>query len=318
MKILLSTTSFQDAPGPHHQLLKDSGFEIICHRGPLSEKQMLELVGDLDALLCGDDEISTAVIHQALPKLKVISKYGVGLDKINLETCTANKLPVLFTPGVNHTTVAEHAMALLLALAKNITVTSQNLRAGQWQRPIGYELAGKKIGIFGFGRIGQELAKRAHAFDMEIHAVSRTWPDSFASQYRVQRHTKIESLFEHCDIISLHAGLSDQTLHLINQERLSLARPNLMLINTARAELVNQNDLIQALYSNQILGYATDVLDQEPAPADHPLILHPKVIVTPHIGSRTFESVPRQALRATHNLLNYLSGNPDFIQANRF
>ena len=115
MKVLLTTTSFQDTPGPHHDKLSEAGFELLCERGPLTEARMLELVGDVDAFICGDDEITKAVVDRALPRLKVISKYGIGLDKIDVGYVTEKKIPLTFCPGANHTTVAEHTFALLLA-----------------------------------------------------------------------------------------------------------------------------------------------------------------------------------------------------------
>ena len=120
MRILLTTTSYQDTPGPHHDLLASTDWEITRERGPLPEEKMLELAGEFDGFLCGDDAITEEVINKSLPLLKVISKYGIGLDKINVEHATAKKIPVLFTPGVNHTTVAEHCFGLLLSLTKKI------------------------------------------------------------------------------------------------------------------------------------------------------------------------------------------------------
>jgi D-3-phosphoglycerate dehydrogenase len=318
MRVLLTSTSFQDTPGPHQDLLEAQKFDIQRERGPLPESRMLQLAGDFDAFLCGDDEISKAVIDRALPRLRVISKYGVGLDKIDLHECTKRKLPVLFTPGVNHVTVAEHTFCLLLALTRHLVESANAVRAGQWSRLTGHELFGTSIGLFGLGRIGQEVAKRAAAFGMNIHAVNRHWPNSFADQYRVTRHETIDSMMPKIDVLSLHAGLSDSTRHLVNAARIALAARGLLVINTARAEIVNPSDIIAGLDSGQLAGYATDVLDQEPPPANHPLLKHPKVLITPHIGSRTFESVPRQAMRATMNLVNFLKGNPDFIQANEF
>ena len=120
MKILLTTTSFQDTPGSHHQILEDAGFEIIRERGPLLEKRMLELVGEVDAFLCGDDEITSKVIDHALPQLKVVSKYGIGLDKIDVEYLTAKGIQLTYCPGINHTTVVEHTFALMLALFRKL------------------------------------------------------------------------------------------------------------------------------------------------------------------------------------------------------
>ncbi|HYF36762.1 MAG TPA: phosphoglycerate dehydrogenase [Prosthecobacter sp.] len=318
MRVLLTTTSYQDTPGDHHALLESQGFEIQRERGPLPESRMLELAGGFDAFLCGDDEITKAVLDKALPRLRVISKYGIGLDKIDVGECTARKLPVLFTPGVNHTTVAEHTFCLLLALVRNLVDSANAVRAGQWKRVTGNEIWNKKIGIVGLGRIGQEVAKRAIAFGMEVHGMDIYWPEQFATASNVTRHDSIESLIAGVDVLSLHANLSDSTRHLVNSSRIALAKKGLLVVNTSRAELVHMPDMIAALDAGKIGGYATDVLDEEPPPADHPLLHHPRALITPHIGSRTYESVPRQAMRATLNLVNFLKGEKDVIQANQF
>lgn len=318
MRILLTTTSYQDTPGAHHDLLASQGFEIHRERGPLPESRMLELAGQFDAFLCGDDEITEAVIERALPRLKVISKYGIGLDKINVEHCTKRQLPVLFTPGVNHTTVAEHCFCLLLATVRRLVESANAVSNGQWKRLTGHEIHGKTMGIIGLGRIGQEVAKRALAFGMQVEAMDVYWPQEFAQSHGVQRHENVESLLPQCDVISLHANLNESTRHLIKASSLAHAKKELIVLNTSRAELVHMPDLISALNEDRVAAYATDVLDEEPPPPDHPLLKHPRALITPHIGSRTYESVPRQAMRATLNLVNFLAGHSDVIQANRW
>ena len=139
-RVLLTTTSFQDTPGIHHEMLEKTGFEIVRERGPLPESKMLELAGQFDAYLCGDDALTRAVIQKSLPRLKVISKYGIGLDKIDVKAATDLKVPVLFTPGVNHTTVAEHTFALLLAAVRNLVVEANHTAAGRWTRITGNEV----------------------------------------------------------------------------------------------------------------------------------------------------------------------------------
>ncbi|HRQ90738.1 MAG TPA: NAD(P)-dependent oxidoreductase, partial [Bacteroidia bacterium] len=161
-RILLSTTSYQDTPGPHHALLESQGFEIVRERGPLPESAMLDLAGEFDAFLCGDDAITRAVIDKSLPRLKVISKYGIGLDKIDVAYATEQRIPVLNTPGVNHTTVAEHTFGLLLGLTKKIQENAVDVAAGKWvagwKKPVGHEILGSTMGIIGLGRIGKEVA----------------------------------------------------------------------------------------------------------------------------------------------------------------
>ena len=307
MKILLTTCSYQDTPGPHHELMAAQGWEVVTERGPLSEKRMLELAGQqFDAFLCGDDAITRQVLEKCAPNLKVISKYGIGLDKIDVPATQEMKIPVLFTPGVNHDTVAEHTLLLLLAITKNLVPSVNATKAGKWTRLTGYELFGKRIGLIGLGRIGQEVAKRAHAFGMEVHGFGNFWPEDIAEQYRITRHHDLNTLFEASRIISPHTKLTPESHHCVNSARLGLMPDNSWLVNTGRGELISQPDVIAALDSGKLAGYATDVLDEEPPPADHPLLLHEKVIVTPHIGSRTYESVPRQAMKSLTNLINAL------------
>jgi len=316
-KILLTTTSFQDTPGPHHDKLAASGYEIIRERGPLPESRMLELVGDIDAMICGDDAITAAVLDKALPRLQVISKYGIGLDKIDMAAATERKIPVCFTPGVNHTTVAEHCFCLMLALFRRLAEELEATRAGVWKRLTGHEIMGKRIGIVGLGRIGKEVAIRARAFGMDVSAFDIYWDRDFAEKYQVERLER-EDLFRKCDIISLHTNLSPDTRDMINAESIATMKDGVVLINCARGELVDVPAMVDALNSGKVGGYGTDVLDQEPPPADHPLLKHPRCIVTPHIGSRTFESVERQAGMATDNLLRMLAGEPALAQANSF
>lgn len=316
-KILLTTTSFQDTPGPHHDLLAAKGYETVRERGPLSEARMLELAGDFDAVLCGDDAITRAVLEKSLPRLKVVAKYGIGLDKIDLDSATELKIPVTFCPGVNHTTVAEHTFALLLALCRNLVEEVNHVRNGQWVRITGRELHGKTIGIAGLGRIGREVARRAGAFGLKVLGHGNYWDDSFARENDIIRVSDPDDLFRESDVVTLHTSLNGRTRHMVNAARLALARPGLLLVNCARGELVDSAALLEALRSGHLGGYAADVMDEEPPPPDHPLLTAPRTVITPHIGSRTAENVARQAGMALQNMINVLEGRPALAQANQ-
>lgn len=321
MRILLTTTSYQDTPGKHHDLLAESGFEVIRARGPLTEDEMLALVtadGGVDGFLNGDDAITPKVIDAALPRLKVIAKYGIGLDSIDVNYATSKKLPVLFTPGVNHTTVAEHAFGLMIAASKHFYFHLNTVKAGNWKRQTGSELAGKTIAILGMGRIGKEVAKRAKAFDMNVIGYDVYWDEPFAEQYGVKRYDTAQEALKHANVVSLHMPLLDDTRGLINKNTLASMPDGSLIINTARGGLVVDEDIVAACQSGKLLGYATDVLDVEPIQTPHVFQNVDNIIVTPHIGSRTYESVERQAVRATLNVVNFLNGNDDFIQANSF
>jgi D-3-phosphoglycerate dehydrogenase / 2-oxoglutarate reductase len=316
-RVLLTTTSFQDTPGAHHDMLAKAGYEIVHERGPLPESRMLELAGSFDAFICGDDAITRAVIEKSLPRLKVISKYGIGLDKIDVKSATEFKIPVLFTPGVNHTTVAEHTFMLLLALEKNLAYAIDATRQGQWKRKTGHELLGKTIGIIGVGRIGKEVAIRARAFGMEPLGYDLYWDEAFAKQYQVKRAATLDEIFAASDYISLHTNLTPETRDMISAKTIAKMKKGVIILNCARGEIVHTSDMVEALKSGQVAGYGTDVLDQEPPPADHPLLKLPNCVVTPHVGSRTYESVVRQASCAVENLNLFLAGKKPIAQANQ-
>jgi phosphoglycerate dehydrogenase-like enzyme len=315
-RVLLTTTSFQDTPGVHHDLLAAAGFEVVRERGPLPESRMLELAGQFDAYLCGDDALTHAVLQKSLPRLKVVSKYGIGLDKIDVPAATDLRIPVLFTPGVNHTTVAEHTFALLLAAVRNLVVEANHVAAGRWTRITGNEVCGKTLAIVGFGRIGREVAIRARAFGLRVIGYGNYWDEDFARWHDITRVESFDELLAQADFISLHTKLTAQTRHLIHAGNIGRLRPGAVIVNCARGEILELGALVAALKSGHLKAYAADVLDQEPPPADHPLLGLPNVILTPHIGSRTHESVQRQASCAVENLTRFLSGRTPIAQAN--
>ena len=315
-RILLTTTSFQDTPGEHHDRLAATGWELVTARGPLSEADTLAAVGEVDGYICGDDAITRRVLEKASPRLKVLSKYGIGVDKIDVAACTEMGIPLLFTPGVNHTTVAEHAFLLLLALEKNLLFHCDSTRAGGWKRQTGHELLGKTIGIVGLGRIGREVAIRAKAFGMRPLGYDVYWDEAFAAEHGVTRAATIDEVFAQSDYLSLHTNLTPETRDLVRAETIRRMKPDVIVINCARGEIVNTADMAAALASGRVRGYGTDVLDVEPPPADHPLTHLPNCLVTPHVGSRTSESVQRQALAAVENLVRAMHGEPPLAQVN--
>jgi D-3-phosphoglycerate dehydrogenase len=321
VRILLTTTSYQDTPGEHHRLLDESGLEVVRARGPLSEPQLLELIkeqGPFDATLNGDDAFTPKVIDALEPQLKCLAKYGIGLDSIDVEYATSRKLPVLFTPGVNHTTVAEHAIGLMIAAVKHFWPHMRAVKQGMWKRQTGNELAGKTLAVLGMGRIGKETARRAKAFDMSLLGFDVYWDEDFARELDITRCQTIEQAVEQADVISLHLPATDQTRQMIDSAMIQRMRDSVVIVNTARGTLIDEQAVAEACKAGKIKAYAADVLAEEPMNAPHPFQEIDNIIITPHVGSRTYESVERQAVRATLNVVNFLKGDEDFIQANSF
>lgn len=307
MKILLTSTSFQDYSGTHQERLKQSGFEIVTLRGPVSKEVLIPIMHEFDGIICGDDELSREVIKiGAENKLKIISKYGVGLDKIDLDAAKEFGVPVTNCLGMNHETVSEHTLALILAYFKNIHLEYQITKSGQWKRLVGHEIKGMKLGILGFGKIGKELAKRSKAFGLDVSAYDPYMDEKLASSLNVIVRNGVEELVRDIDILSIHVPLLDSTLGMLNAKTMAEIKENLVIVNTSRALVIDQGWLLSSLENKRIGAYLTDVLDVEPMPEDHPLLKFDNVLITPHIGSRTYESIERQGNMAVDNLLNAL------------
>lgn len=317
MKILVTTTSFQDTPGRHHGILENAGYEIDRARGPLPEAEILNLVGGLDGIICGDDAFTRAVLEKCLPRLKVLSKYGIGTDKIDLPAATDLKIPVTFCPGVNHVTVAEHTFGLLLSLTRQIPAQDAMVKSGGWKRSTGRELDGKTFGILGLGRIGKEVAKRAAAFGMTICAFDLYWDEAFAKQHGVERKASAEDVLRAADVVTLHMNLTDENREFVNAERIAIMKKGAYLLNCARGALIDQAAVATGLKEGHLAGYGADVVEPEPVEKSNPLLSAPNVVFTPHVGSRTYESVERQAVMAAENLLLVLAGEPPHAQANK-
>lgn len=322
MRILVTTTTFQDTPGPHHQLLKDSGHEIVNVRGPVPEEKLLQLVtcnlkgeGGFDGLLHGNDPITRQVIECGLPQLKCLSKYGVGLDTVDVIAAQEHNVPVLFTPGVNHVSMAEHVFALILTMAKDIPAHVQRTKAGRWERQTGVELAGKTLGILGLGRTGMAVAQRAAAFEMCVLAYDVFWNQGFAQEHGITKAQSVEDVFRQADFLSLHIHLTADNRHFLNRQYIDLMKDGAMIINCARGGLIDEADVADACVRGKLAGYAADVLEHEPMRAPHPFQEISNILLTPHVAARTHEASSRQAMMAAENLLRSLRGETPLAQA---
>lgn len=292
------------------QLLLQQGFDIIFLKGPLAAAELVKIIGDFDAILCGDDDITAEVLVKGKEgKLKYISKYGVGVDRIDVGKAKELRIPVTNCPGVNQVSVAELVFSLLLSFARNITAETNITKAGGWQKITGFEIYNKTIGIVGLGAVGREVAKRATAFGLHVLVNTAHPPLDFIQANGYTLCDSVNELSAKSDIITLHTPLTTATNGLINESVINGMKHGAIIINTSRGGLVDTNAVAQGLSSGIIGGYLTDVLDEEPMPKNHPLKDFPNVMITPHIGSRTYESVARQGTLAVENLVNMIAGN---------
>lgn len=307
MKILLTSTSFMDTPGAHHDLLESIGAEIDTLRGPLKEEELLPIIGDYDAIVCGDDEYTRQVLEKGKAgKLRYLSKYGIGLDKIDLKAAKDLGIPVASTPGVNHVTVAEHTFTHILAFFKNYYEEVGYVKEGKWKRLIQHEIYGKRLSIFGLGRIGKELSIRAKAFGLEVKVYDPYADKEFVAKNDLTLCDNLDDLFNNAEIISLHSPLNEETKHVLNAERFAKLHYCPLVVNTARAGLVDKEAVMAALDNKQICGYVADVMWDEPVIPGDPILKYCNVFITPHISSRTYESVVRQGSAAVNNLIELL------------
>ena len=253
-----------------------------------------------------------AAVFEAAPDLRVISKHGVGVDNINIDLASAHGVPVLVATGANAVSVAEHAMALLFAVAKKIVPLDSGLRAGRWEKPgfKGRELAGSRIGLVAFGSIARQMAVYAKAFGMEVVAFDPFCPDEVFASTGVTRAQSLDELISGCDIISLHSPLTDETRNMINAERLARMRPDAILINTGRGGLIDEEALAAALREGRITGAGLDTFAQEPPAADHPFWSEPRLVMTPHIGGVTTAANERVGVDAAQGIIDVLAGRP--------
>lgn len=298
-KVLVTSTSFQDSNGSHHELLAKKKWDLSFMRGPLNEIQLLEIIDKYDGIICGDDSYTQKVLKKGSKgNLKVLSKYGVGLDKIDLEFSKEKGIIVKNCPGINQNSVAEHVLALIFTFSKNIHKQYNSVQNYSWSRTVGFELRGKTIGIIGLGNVGNELALKAMAIGMNVIGYDLNY-----SKKEYYTAKSIFEIYENSDIISLNLPLNNSTHNLINYDIIfNHLRKNPLIVNTSRGGLVNSYHILEGLNKNKITGYLTDVLEDEPVKINEILVGHPNIIITPHISSRTKENIEKQAIQSILNL----------------
>ncbi len=288
-------------PGLRERLEAAVG-EVRYHPGPLPADRLAPLLADADGLLAGLDEITARVLEGAT-RLRVIARYGVGADRIDLAAAAARGVVVTVTPGANANAVAELAIAFVFALARPIVQGRAAAREGRWPAMPGMEVAGRTLGVVGLGRIGSLVAHKARALGMRVLA-----HDPLVRESEDAEVVALAALLPECDFVSLHATLTSETRGLVRRDLLERLKPGAVLINTARGELIDEQDLISALDAGHLRAAALDVLAEEPPRPDHPLLARDDVLITPHMGPHTAESMNAMGRIASEDLITVLSG----------
>lgn len=309
-QVLVTARSFGKVDGAHQDYLAQHGCEthLRAQANPMTAAELRQIIAGYDGVILGLDICDASVI-EAADRLKVISRYGAGVDAVDLEAAARRGIAVTNTPGANRIAVAELTIGMIFALARNLPQAANAARRNQWLRTPGWELAGKTLGLIGLGAIGREVAARATALGMRVLAYDPYTGDDEPGVERVD----LPTLLRDSHVVSLHCAATPETENLINAERIAAMRDGAYLINTARGSLVDESALYQALTSGKLAGAALDVFRDDP-PTDHPLLQLDNCIGTPHLGATTVESAQRMALMAAQNLVAVLRGEPcDFI-----
>ena len=308
MKILVTPTSFSpDSGSPALESLRAFADSLVFNPvgKPLSEDQLIPLLAGCDGCIAGLDYFTARVIESA-PALKVISRYGVGIDRVDLAAAKAGNVIVCNTPGANSQAVADLTFALLLGAARKVPVLDKKTREGQWPKSTGVELYGKTIGILGLGAVGRAVAKRASGFSMKILAYSPSINREYAAANGIIA-ADFDTLTKEADFLCLHLPLTEKTRCIISADVMKSMKKGAIIVNTARGGLIDENAALELLISGHLGGMGLDVYENEPL-LESPLFELENVVLTPHTASHTKEATETMARMSVQNLIDVLSG----------
>lgn len=308
-KALITTVPFGDKNRLPLELLENAGIEYLINplNKKLTEDQLADMVGDFDVIIAGTELITDKVMARA-PKLKLISRVGVGLDGVDLIAAKKRGIKVAYTPDAPAPAVAELTLGMMLMLLRSVHVSNAQMHDGKWQRIFGRRLAEVTVGIIGVGRIGTRVLRRTRAFGTPRILVNDTMPD-----YELNREFKLdwvtkEQIYKEADIISLHLPLTHLTKNMIRREQLLSMKPDAIIINTARGGIVNEADLYDVMKAGHLSGAAIDVFEHEPYAG--PLGEIERCLLTAHMGSMSVDCRTRMEIEATEEAVRFLTGKP--------
>jgi phosphoglycerate dehydrogenase-like enzyme len=322
-KVLITASGFGQTGQQALEILRQAGCQTIIppKLGPLTASELTPLLSEVDAVLASLDDYSATVLGSRDAKsLKIIARWGVGFDAIDIRAATHQGIVITYTPGLLDDSVADYTFALLLALARRVPEGHIAMRNGGWKIAWGNDVGGKTLGIIGLGRIGMAVARRASGFAMRLLAYNPK-PKPEAEKLGV-KFVSLDELLAQSDFISLHAALTPQTRGLLGEAQFRKIKPGAFLINTARGALVDEAMLIKALAENRLAGAALDVFATEPLPADNPLRTTPNLLLSPHQASSSRETGERVSLAVARAIVDLMQGrqpenvlNPEVFNA---
>ncbi len=317
IKVLITPRTFETRGKIYIERLEMEGYEVILnpYRRVLREDELIKLIRDVDGIIVGIDPLTSKVLENT-ERLKVISKYGVGVDNIDLETTKKLGIIVTNTPFANTNAVAELTIGLIFSILRGISLSDRKSREGSWERFIGYELYGKTLGVIGTGNIGKRVVKLLKGFDLRIICYD-LFPDYSWAEREGVLYVPLEELLKNSDIITLHIPLTKDTYHLISEREINMMKDSTIIINTSRGGIIDETALYKALKGKRILGAGLDVLEEEP-PKNSPLFDLENVVITSHTGAHTEEAIKKMAEISVENLILVLKGEePKFIVSSR-
>lgn len=304
--------------------LESSGLDILraagaeVHLVTAAERSRLpELIAEVDALVVRSATKVTRGLLESATRLRVVGRAGVGVDNVDVDAATARGVLVVNAPTGNLVSATEHTFALLLAVARSVPAADASMKRGEWDRKrfVGLELQGKTLGVVGYGRIGQRVASRARAFEMKVVASDPFLDPAQAEMLDVEL-LPLDDLLAAADVVTLHTPATRETRNLIDARRLTLFKPDAILINCGRGGLIDEAALLAALEAGHLAGVGLDVFEEEPT-SRHELTKHPRVVATPHIGAQTREAQDRIAIETAHMVLAALRGETPAGAVNR-
>ncbi len=297
---------------PHIPILVGAGFEIRyprnlrLGRGGCDEEQTIGELRGVHAVIAGGEFYTDRVLEK-LPELRVIARAGVGFDRVDVASATRRRIPVTITPTANHDAVAEHTLALLLAVAKDVINNHSHVRSGEWAPLLTRPVRGMTLGIVGLGRVGRSVALRAAAFGMKVLATDEKPDRDFARAHGVEL-VSLDELLARSDYVSLHCPLSASTRQMVQAETFAKMKPGSVLINTARGQIVVETDLVEALRSGQLSAAGLDVFEKEPPDPANPLFQLDNVVLSPHLSGTDSLSQQDMGIEAARCIVDLHAG----------